>query len=162
MERRRFVAIEEDRRGWQTTRRHFMSERHPWRRGVPHQFHFFGREAVGLVDEVAEGAFELQGFGGAGAGGVDAVRVFGTQGARLVAVSGWLLPRSFFTSAMKASESRSVRAASFWLGFSMAYSTRNQSSTVRCVCCWLAVMSMRWFRWQHGWRRRVRRWVTPP
>jgi hypothetical protein len=32
------------------------SEGHPRRRSVPHQLHFFGGEAVGLVDEVAEGA----------------------------------------------------------------------------------------------------------
>lgn len=56
------------------------SKRHPRWRGGPHQLHFLGREAVGLVDEVAEGAFEVEGFSGEGAGGFDAVRVFGTQG----------------------------------------------------------------------------------
>jgi hypothetical protein len=32
-----------------------------------------------LVDEVAEGALQVQGFGGEGAGGVDGAGVFGAQ-----------------------------------------------------------------------------------
>jgi hypothetical protein len=35
--------------------------------GLPHEGDFFGGESVGLVDEVGELAFELQGFDGLGA-----------------------------------------------------------------------------------------------
>ena len=41
------------------------------------------------------------------------------------------------------SESRSVTARSLLLGFSIAYSTRSQSSNVRWVCCWRDVVSFR-------------------
>ena len=40
-------------------------------------------------------------------------------------------------------ESRSVTPRSLLLGFSMAYSTRSQSSTVRWVWCWREVISIR-------------------
>jgi hypothetical protein len=48
-----------------------------------------------LVDEVAEGAFELQRFGGEGAGGVDAVCVFGAQGGEAGSSEGMLLAAQF-------------------------------------------------------------------
>jgi hypothetical protein len=41
------------------------------------------------------------------------------------------------------SESSSVTARSLLLGFSMAYSTRSQSSNVRWVWCWREVISIR-------------------
>jgi len=63
---RRLVAVAAF--GWATDRRHSISERHPRRGGGPHQVHFLRREAVGLVDEVAELAFEVKGLGGEGAG----------------------------------------------------------------------------------------------
>ena len=44
---------------------------------------------------------------------------------------------------MKESGAISRRAESSWLGLSMSYSTHNQLSTARCVCCRLAVMSLR-------------------
>jgi hypothetical protein len=56
---------------------------------------FFGREAVGLVDEVAEGAFERQHFSGESAGRVDAVRVFGAQGGEAGGGEGLLLAAQF-------------------------------------------------------------------
>jgi hypothetical protein len=39
-----------------------------------------GGEGVGLVDKVAEGALQGQGFGGEGAGGFEGARVFVAQG----------------------------------------------------------------------------------
>jgi hypothetical protein len=36
-------------------------ERHSWRRGVPHELHFLGSEAVGLIDEADEGESLLAG-----------------------------------------------------------------------------------------------------
>ena len=46
-------------------------------------------------------------------------------------------------TATHVSESSSVAARSLLLGFSMAYSTRSQSSNVRWVCCWRDVISIR-------------------
>jgi len=43
---------------------------------LPHQGDFFGREAVGFVDEIADFVFQVQGFGGKGAGGVDGSGIF--------------------------------------------------------------------------------------
>ena len=43
----------------------------------------------------------------------------------------------------QASESSSVTTRSLLLGFSIAYSTRSQSSDVRWVCCWREVISIR-------------------
>ncbi len=50
--------------------------RHPRRGGLPHQADFLGRQAVGFVDEVADIVFQVQGFGGEGAGWVDGSGVF--------------------------------------------------------------------------------------
>lgn len=52
----------------------WVREGHPWRCGCPHQVHFLRREAVGVVHEIAQLAFELQHLGGEGAG------VLGAQG----------------------------------------------------------------------------------
>jgi hypothetical protein len=49
---------------------------HPRRDGLPQQGNFFGRQAVGFVDKVADFRFQLQGFGGKGTGGVDGSGVF--------------------------------------------------------------------------------------
>ena len=54
-------------------------KRHAWRGGRPHQRDFIGRETVGFVYQVVEAAFELQGFGGLGAGGFDRSGVFVSQ-----------------------------------------------------------------------------------
>jgi hypothetical protein len=54
-------------------------KRHAGWGGGPHQGDFIGGEAVGFVDQVAEAAFELQGFGDLGAGGFDRARVFVAQ-----------------------------------------------------------------------------------
>src|ERR1035438_8602959 len=59
------------------------------------------------------------------------------------AVSGSFLLRMRFTSPTQVSESSSVAARSLLLGFSMAYSTRSQSSNVRWVWCWREVISIR-------------------
>src|SRR5208337_3886326 len=57
--------------------------------------------------------------------------------------SGCFLPRMRFTSLTQVLESKSVRARSLLLGFSMPYSTRSQSSNVRWICCWRPVRSIR-------------------
>ena len=45
---------------------------HVGRSAFPHQFNLRRDQAIGLVDEVAEGApLQFQGFGGEGAGGFD-------------------------------------------------------------------------------------------
>ena len=46
---------------------------------MPQEFNLHRGEGVGLVDEVAEGALQGQGFGGAGAGGFDGSGVFVAQ-----------------------------------------------------------------------------------
>lgn len=43
--------------------------------GFPHEVNLRWGQGVGLVDEVAEGALQGQGFGGAGAGGFDGAGV---------------------------------------------------------------------------------------
>ena len=53
-----------------------------------------------------------------------------------------------------ASQSRSAKARSLLLGFSIVYSTSSQSSNARWVCCWRKVISMR-RRTKWGWRRSV-------
>ena len=47
------------------------SEGHARGSRLPHEGDFFRSEAVGLVDEVGESAFEREGFGGLGAGRFD-------------------------------------------------------------------------------------------
>ncbi len=47
------------------------SKRHPGRGGLPEEGDFGGCESVGFVDEVADLAFQDEGFGGEGAGGFD-------------------------------------------------------------------------------------------
>ena len=49
---------------------------HPGRGGLPHEINLRRGEAVGLVDEVAEGVLQGQGLGGEGAGGFDGAGVF--------------------------------------------------------------------------------------
>ena len=49
---------------------------HAGRGGLPHQGDLCRGEGVGLVDEVAEGALQGQGFGGEGAGRRDGAGVF--------------------------------------------------------------------------------------
>lgn len=44
-------------------------------RRLPHESDFFRSEAVGLVDEVGESAFERERFGGLGAGRLDRASV---------------------------------------------------------------------------------------
>ena len=51
-------------------------DEHTGRGGLPHQSNLRRGEGVGLVDKVAEGALQSQGFGGEGAGGPNAPRVF--------------------------------------------------------------------------------------
>ena len=46
---------------------------------MPHEFNLRRGQAVGLVDEVAEGAFQSQRFGGEGAGGLDGAGVLVPQ-----------------------------------------------------------------------------------
>ena len=46
---------------------------------MPHELNLRRGQGVGLVDEVAEGALQGQGFGGEGAGGLDAAGVFVPQ-----------------------------------------------------------------------------------
>ena len=55
-------------------------EGHAGRGGLPHQGNLRWGQGVGLVDEVAEGALQLQGFGGEGAGRVDGAGAFLAQG----------------------------------------------------------------------------------
>ena len=76
---------------------------HAGRGGLPHQGALPRSQAIGLVDEVAEGALQARGFGGEGA-----------------AVSGSFLPPMGFTSASQMSELTSATARSLWLGFSIA------------------------------------------
>ena len=68
---------------------------HAGRGRLPHQGDLGGGEGGGLVDEVAEGALQFQGFGGEGADGLDGVRVFPAQrlkaGGGLVSIVGTLL-----------------------------------------------------------------------
>lgn len=52
---------------------------HAGRGGLPHEINLRRGQGVGLVDEVAEGALQFQGFGGEGAGGVDGAGVLVTQ-----------------------------------------------------------------------------------
>jgi len=47
--------------------------------GLPHEGDPGGGEAVGLVDQIAEGALQGQGFGGEGSGGFDGAGVFAAQ-----------------------------------------------------------------------------------
>lgn len=53
---------------------------HPRRGGFPHQANLFRRQAVGLVDEVADFGFQLQGFGRQLPGGVDRPGAFVPKG----------------------------------------------------------------------------------
>src|ERR1035438_4593510 len=57
---------------------------HAGRGGLPHQINLRRGQGVGLVDKVAEGALQFQGFRGGGAGGVDGAGVFvpATRGVR--------------------------------------------------------------------------------
>jgi hypothetical protein len=55
-------------------------EGHAGRGGLPHELYLRWGLAIGLVDEVAEGALQGQGFNGEGAGGFDGAGVFGAQG----------------------------------------------------------------------------------
>ena len=55
---------------------------HAGRAGFPHQLNLRRGQAVGLVDEVAEGGLQVQDFGGEGAGGFDAAGVFISQGVK--------------------------------------------------------------------------------
>ncbi|WP_395731605.1 hypothetical protein [Prosthecobacter sp.] len=81
--------------------------------GVSHELHFFGSEAVGLVDKVAEAAFELEHFGGESAGGGDAAGVLGTKDSETGGCDRLAFVTGLFTSAMLASESSTFRDASF-------------------------------------------------
>ena len=53
---------------------------HPGRDGLPHASNLRRGQGVGLVDEVAEGALQGQGFGGEGAGGLESAGAFLAQG----------------------------------------------------------------------------------
>ena len=53
--------------------------RHSWWGGVPPELDFGGGEAVGGVDEVAELAFQGQGFGGESTGGGEGLGVLIAQ-----------------------------------------------------------------------------------
>ena len=55
---------------------------HPGRGGLPHQGYLRRRQAVGLVDEIAEGALKDQCPGGEGAGGFEGAGVFVAQGVK--------------------------------------------------------------------------------
>ena len=55
---------------------------HPGRGGLAHQGDLGWGEDAGLVDKVAEGALQGQGFGGEGAGGGECAGVFVAQGVR--------------------------------------------------------------------------------
>ena len=46
---------------------------------MPHEGNLRRGEAISLVDEVAEGALQVQGFGGEDAGGGDAVGILRAQ-----------------------------------------------------------------------------------
>ncbi len=109
--------------------------------GFPHEIDFGRGKGVGLVDEIAEGALQVQSFGGEGPGGFDGAGVLGPQGVDAGPVSGCFLPRMRLTSPTQVSESSSVTARSLLLGFSIAYSTRIQSSGVHWVCCWREVIA---------------------
>ena len=56
-----------------------MGDRHAGRDGFPHEINLRRGEGVGPVDEVAEGALQVQGFGGEGAGGFDGAGVVAPQ-----------------------------------------------------------------------------------
>ena len=60
-------------------------DRHAGRSPFPHQVDVFWRETVGLVEEVAQGALQLQGFLGQTAGWFDGPGEFGAQAGRRVA-----------------------------------------------------------------------------
>ena len=47
--------------------------------GFPHEFNLRRGQRVGLIDEVAEGTLQVQGFGGEGAGGFGGAGVFVPQ-----------------------------------------------------------------------------------
>jgi hypothetical protein len=64
---------------------------HARRGGLPHEGDLGRGEAVGLVDEVAQGALQLQGLGGKGAGGFDGAGVFVAQGVEAGGGQGLLL-----------------------------------------------------------------------
>ena len=51
----------------------------PGRGGLPHESNLRRGQGVGLVDEVAEGALQVQGFGGEGTCGFNAAGVFLAQ-----------------------------------------------------------------------------------
>ena len=110
------------------------------RGGFPYQLNLHRSQGVGLVDKVAEGALQGQCFGGEGAGGLNAAGVFLAQSPDPGGGQRLFLAPMRFTSLTQVLESRSVRARSLLLGFSMPYSTRNQSSNVRWVCCWREVI----------------------
>src|ERR1035438_7145491 len=54
-------------------------DRHAGRGGLPQEINLRRGQGVGLVDEVAEGALQFQGFGGEGVGGVDGAGVLVPQ-----------------------------------------------------------------------------------
>jgi hypothetical protein len=49
------------------------------RGGLPHQINLRRGQGAGLVDEVAEGALQVQSFGGEGAGGLEGAGVGSIQ-----------------------------------------------------------------------------------
>jgi hypothetical protein len=104
---------------------------------LPHHGDLGGGEGIGLVDEVAEGALQGQGFGGEGAGGFEGAGVFVAQGVEAGGGQRLLLALQFQVSAFQR------YALGLLLGFSMPYSTRSQSSKVRRTCCWREVNSIR-------------------
>ena len=56
---------------------------------MPHELNLRRGQGIGLVDEVAEGALQFQGFGGEGEGGLDGA---GISASKDVAAPGWLQP----------------------------------------------------------------------
>ena len=57
-----------------------MGDGHAERGGFPHESNLGRGQAVGLVCEVAEGALQVQGSGGEGAGGLESAGAFLAQG----------------------------------------------------------------------------------
>ena len=66
-------------------------DRHAGRGGLPHEGDLCRGQAVGLVDEIAEGALQGQDSGGDGAGGGDGSGVFVAQGMEAGGGEGLLL-----------------------------------------------------------------------
>jgi|ERR1019366_1263372 hypothetical protein len=107
------------------------SNKHAGRGGFPHELNLGWGQGVGLVDEVAEGALQAQGFGGEGAGGFDGAGVFLSRSSQR-AHRGNRVPHKhdILTNPFSSSISAGVRPWA-WLMMSLSVRSRFRVSAAR-------------------------------